>query len=533
MNQAPVAPPPATTGSNPAPASSIRVVEVVRIRELLCVAASMCVADATLFRGGGFAGWAAMLLALPILLHIGSPARHSLSATWLFAAAIAFLCARLVWLGSPLTVCCGLGLLCTFALGRAGRTVHVLESFAYAWCVIPSGLLGLVPYWKQFQHLAPGISPRWLNVLLPLAALMLFGFLFVGANPDLAHALSDNLARWIVQLEQWLIHTSPAEGLFLCFIAIVTVGLLRPVTALQELRDSETPQADQRKHSSFFYVPCRNTMVTVVVLFAIYLVFEFQTLWFREFPSGFYYSGYAHQGAAWLTVALMVATGMLSLIFRGHLLADPRRGRLYVLASIWSLENLILGIAVLNRLYIYIQFNGMTRMRMIGLLGIATVIAGFLLVVVKIMQTRSFLWLLRAHLITLATACYLYSLAPIDWLSTNYNVRRIMAGDLAPAVQLSVHPLNPEGLAQTIRLTDHPEEIIAAGIQALLADASQRYAPAASQRHSSHWSDYQLSHQWLVEHLRANREKWKDSYQDETRRKADLKRFADFTYQWY
>ncbi|MEE3373464.1 MAG: DUF4153 domain-containing protein [Planctomycetota bacterium] len=529
----PDTPPETDSGRTPITTPPVRAVEVMRARELLSVVVVMCLADVTLFRGAGFAGWAVLLLSLPPLLHLGSPAHRPLRSTWAFAAAIAILCARLAWLGSPFTVCCGLGLLCIFALGRAGRTVHVLESFAFAWCVIPSGILGLAPYWKQFQHLAPRISPRWLNVVLPFFALVLFGFLFVGANPDLARAVSDSLNRWINQLEQWLIHTSPAEVLFLCFIAIVTVGLLRPVATLQELRDSGAQQRVKPGTTSFFYTPCRNTMMTVVVLFAIYLVFEFQTLWFREFPIGFYYSGYAHQGAAWLTVALMAATGILSLIFRGDLLADPRRGRLYVLAWIWSLENLVLGMAVLNRLFIYIQFNGMTRMRIVGLFGIATVIAGFLLVVVKIIQTRSFLWLLRAHLITLAAACYLYGLAPIDWFSTSYNVRRILSGDLAPAVQLSVHPLNPEGISQITPLTEHPNPIIAAGVRALLANAYSRYEPPGGQSPADNWSDYQLAHQWLLGHLQAHRERWQTHYRDETRRQADQQRFVDFVYQWY
>lgn len=36
-------------------------------------------------------------------------------------------------------------------------------------------------------------------------------------------------------------------------------------------------------------------------------------MWFRPFPTGFHYSGYAHEGAFWLTVALAMATITLSL----------------------------------------------------------------------------------------------------------------------------------------------------------------------------------------------------------------------------
>ena len=73
-----------------------------------------------------------------------------------------------------------------------------------------------------------------------------------------------------------------------------------------------------------YFSACRNTLIAVIVLFAVYLIFEFSTLWFREFPEGFYYSGYAHQGAAWLTVALALATGVLSAVFRTKVVQDAR-----------------------------------------------------------------------------------------------------------------------------------------------------------------------------------------------------------------
>jgi hypothetical protein len=46
------------------------------------------------------------------------------------------------------------------------------------------------------------------------------------------------------------------------------------------------------------YVAYRNMLVALILLFTAYLGFEFATLWFRAFPEGFHYSGYAHEGAA-------------------------------------------------------------------------------------------------------------------------------------------------------------------------------------------------------------------------------------------
>ena len=526
----PPAIPPVFVPANAPPAVEAKSVEAW---EVLCVLSAIVIADVALFRGGGFTGWAVVLVTIPVLLYAGSPTRQPLRSTWLIGIALLTLSTRLVWLGSTLTVWCGAGLTCVFALGLAGRTVHLLESFGFACCVIPSGLLGLVPYWNHFQRRATSVSPKWLNVLLPAGALAVFGMLFIGANPHLVDWVSANLTKWIRTMENWLIHTSPAEIVFLISAVIVFVGLLRPIAAITQLADNCPPQQTKEGKPSFFYAPCRNTMVTVAILFAVYLVFEFQTLWFREFPAGFHYSGYAHQGAAWLTVALVVATGMLSLIFRGDLLSDPRLGQLKMLAWIWSLENLILGLAVFNRMFIYIHFNGMTRMRVIGLFGISAVIVGFAIVVTKIIRNRSFLWLLRAHLVTLAAAFYLYSLTPVDWFTTGYNVRRIMAGDLAPAVQISVHPIDSQGLMRLRPLVDHQNRTIRDGIRAVLAEAHLRAERKATRANRAGWSEYQISDQWVLSGFRKHHQQWRDHYRDDAKRKTDYQRFADFVYQWY
>jgi hypothetical protein len=171
----------------------------------------------------------------------------------------------------------------------------------------------------------------------------------------------------------------------------------------------------------------------LIVLFAVYLVFEFRTLWFRNFPQGFYYSGYAHEGAAWLTFAMALATAVLSLVFRGPLLGDPRLPRLRRLGWVWSAENLVLAVAVYHRLAIYIGFNGMGPMRMVGFYGMTAVALGFLLALWKIARGRSFGWLVRRQLWALAIVVYLFALTPVDAIVTEYNVRRILAVIRRPA----------------------------------------------------------------------------------------------------
>lgn len=280
------------------------------------------------------------------------------------------------------------------------------------------------------------------------------------------------------------------------------------------------------------YAPFRNTLLMVIMLFGAYLVFEFHTLWFREFPQKFHYSGYAHEGAAWLTIALALATAVLSLIFRGGIQRDPRIGRLRGLAAVWSLESLILAVAVYHRLFIYVGFNGMTRMRFVGYFGVTAVVIGFLLAVVKIARQKDFGWLLQRHLWTLALAVYLFAIAPVDYLAMRYNVRRVLAGDPAPSVQFSVQPLNAEALLPLEPLLECDNETIRDGIRALLTDRQLKAEEVARHPAGSHWTAFQLANHKFLRQLQTSLPLRPDRPADAARQNA-WERFRAYAYQWY
>jgi hypothetical protein len=243
-------------------------------------------------------------------------------------------------------------------------------------------------------------------------------------------------------------------------------------------------------------------------------------------------SWYAHQGAAWLTFALALATGMLSLVFRGRVLNDPRLAQLTRLAWLWSALNLLLAVAVYHRLLIYVGFNGMTRMRMVGLFGISAVVAGFLVVLWKIAHNRDFLWLLRRHLWTLAIAIYLFALTPIDAIVHHYNVAQILSGHLAPSVQISVHPIDAQGLLQLPPLLECDDAIIREGVRAMLMERREQLERRVRARQSEGWTAYQLADQLALERLRESLGS-DGQYRDAQERAAALQRFHDYAYQWY
>ena len=217
---------------------------------------------------------------------------------------------------------------------------------------------------------------------------------------------------------------------------------------------------------------------------------------------------------------------------------DDRLPNLKRLAWIWSALNLLLAVAVYHRLCIYIGFNGMTRMRMVAFFGMTTVVVGFGLAVWKIVRQRDFVWLFRADLLALAVAVYLYALTPVDMLVMRYNVARILAGDSAPSVQISAHPIDAEGLRELRPLMECRDEIVREGIKALLARRESEMA-AEDQRTGKVYSAWeqltavQLANEALLHELNDDRDRFKPYGGDLTARQNAWDRFQKYAYQWY
>ncbi len=505
----------------------------VRWRELLAVLVLVAACDVTIYRGQGFAGYAALLLVSPILLVWGAFRPRLGPSACLVGAMLVVLAAKMVWCGSTLLVAAGFALLAALVMAISGQTPYVAETAVFASLAIAAGYKRLAHYGRLVTVASPGRA-TWLNLAMPLAALVAFGAVFILANPDLLASVSETSELIVKRLREWLLRLSLEEIAFWIAAGWIATGLLRQASGgavLAEMLEGDAHEA-ARQEPSKLYPAFRNTLLTVIVLFAAYLAFEFRTLWFREFPQGFYYSGYAHEGAAWLTFALALATAILSCVFRGGVLRDPRLSRLRTLGWIWSAENFILAVAVYHRMAIYVDFNGMTPMRIVGLYGISTVVAGFALVLWKIGRERSFGWLVRRQLWALALAVYLFALTPVDAIAVKYNVRRILAGDPAPSVQISVHAIDSEGVLLLEPLLDCDDPIIREGIRAMLADRDDESEAAAARRQNLGWTAYQIADDMVLKRLRADRSRW-SAYRDRSLRAAALARFHQYAYQWY
>lgn len=499
--------------------------------------------DVALYRGGGgWNGWGAVGLGVPLAILIGPRKRGVYRVGFALAVGTLILLAtKLLWSGSVAEVFSVL-VMCTVAIATGHGALPTVGRCLLMPMSMIAGPFEALLQTVQYHRLAqpPTSNRRYVNIwqksmgiAVPGFVVLAFAGIFVLANPNLRETM-EQWSEWVQSFAfDWLRNLDIGEFVFWVFSGGLLLGILFPcLPQFQFGPDLPTvaQQHSQLRFATFFYPAARNTLMAVVPFFAIYLIYEFVSLGRREFAPGFYYAGYAHEGAFWLTTALALATFTLSAIFSRSMRLDPRTDRLKPLAFAWSMENLLLAVAVYNRLAIYVDFNGMTRMRMVGILGVTAVVAGTLLVVIKIVRTRDLSWLIQRQLWSMAIAGIVYTLLPVDWIVYGYNVAQIQSGNHAPSVQLMVHELNAEGMLQIVPLMDYQDEELREGARAL----ASRWQHLLQERQANYtgWTHYQIAEQVLLDRLKARESEFAE-YRDVDARERRLEKFYDYVYQWY
>ncbi|MEP3478125.1 MAG: DUF4153 domain-containing protein [Fuerstiella sp.] len=444
---------------------------------LLCIPLIVIVADACLIQGDGFFGPAVFLVLSAVAFGFAIPGRAHILAAVVTAFLLVLTAWRLAWCGNVLATFIGFWLLFAYCLSLRGNSPFVLRVLRFPFECVPGSVTVIRRIEQVFRskvlpEQSAVVRGRAIEFILPTVAVLVFGTVFVMANADLVEVVSLRLSTLLNSVSHFFVDLSAPQIFFWILVGVLTAGILQPVI----VKMTVSTAIDGNHHSvrSPMYAAFRNTLVSVIAIFGAYLVFELRAFTSGKPPEGFTYSSYAHEGAAWLTVALALSTVTLSLIFRGTLNHDERYAKLEWLAWGWSILNFVLAAAVINRMWIYIAYNGMTLMRIVGLLGIFAVLLGFVLVLVKIRCWHNFRWLLRRQCWVAGLMLWSLSVLPVDVLVHRYNVQAILAGNPAPIVQITAHPFSDECLNEFVPLCASEDSLVADGIRQMLQTREDR-----------------------------------------------------------
>lgn len=502
----------------------------VSIRRMMIAVVIALFGDWSLYQsGGGYSGWAAFVVGISLALAGGIGFRGGCKATLLISVGIVLVAMRLFWQGNILAViaACGCVLLWTLALHRYELGYRRLAAFVAS--LVPRAILEIPKFCVAVVRTVPGLGGnRWLTFGIPCLVSSAFAFLFLMANPEASSWFFSKLSELVDCFYVWGQNLEFTELLFWLTVGGISFGLMIPLAVSKQSSAKPLLATQPQGISLLRYRVSRNTLLSVNLLFAGYLIAELISSWGRGFPKGFHYSGYAHQGAAWLTIALVLTTVVLGLIFRARTEVAGLVTNLQRLAVLWIGLNWLLAFAACHRLYVYIEFNGLTRMRIVGILGIACVAVGLFWAKRKISLGETFHWLMLRQLSTFLLFVFIFCLCPTDLIAHRYNVSRILAGHPEPLVQITEQPLSDEAWIYIARLANSSDPLIRDGIRSMLASRTNRH-----KRRMTTWQHFQVSEWLLQETFLQYSEELQPFIDDRQIREASTQELREFAYQWY
>jgi hypothetical protein len=115
-------------------------------------------------------------------------------------------------------------------------------------------------------------------------------------------------------------------------------------------------------------------------------------------------------------------------------------------------------------------------------------------------------------------------------LTTRYNVSQILAGNPAPSVLLSVHPIGAEGIPELLPLIESENDVIRQGAWALLKRGKNELMVSQADSVALGWKAHQLARTRALEILEERESEW-DVFEGSI--DTAEQRFHNYARQWF
>ena len=252
-----------------------------------------------------------------------------------------------------------------------------------------------------------------LLVIFNLLGLSLFFLiLFAFINP--------RLIDWVLSGELFALRQIPLWSLVIILSCLLLRSRLRPKqepTLKRDVKDVKIAIPFLFSKESILY-----SLVLFNLLFSVQTCMDLIYLWGgTALPAGMSYAEYAHRGAYPLIATALLAGAFVLVTLRPGSETEGMRSIRY-LVYVWIAQNVFLVLSSIWRTILYIEEYSLTYLRLAALIWMGLVALGLIWLVLRIVWTRSNIWLINVNGITLLTVLILCTFINLGSLIAQFNV---------------------------------------------------------------------------------------------------------------
>lgn len=277
------------------------------------------------------------------------------------------------------------------------------------------------------------ISRNLVLAIVPMLVFGLFFLIFFNANP-IFNELVNNSWLYIIDLFSLTFdEASFGRVIFFLFATYLTFsilfdwGLAKNLLKLFPLNEYIIPTEEVSEQESNYqrneYKIALMLIGSVNVLLLIINIIDINFLWLSfDYSQAGNLSKLVHEGTGTLILSIFLSIAILLYYFRKDLNFYQNNKLLKSLAYAWIVQNVILIVSVSLRNYYYIDFYGLTHLRIgVGVFLLITLI-GLCTLWIKIKDLKSFFYMFRAN--TWAIYVVWMGLTLVNWdvLIARYNL---------------------------------------------------------------------------------------------------------------
>jgi hypothetical protein len=256
------------------------------------------------------------------------------------------------------------------------------------------------------------------NWVLPIGLSLMFMALFAGANPILIHWLDK--IDWV-----WLVELFTFERIFLWSLVIILCWpLLQPRFRLKQksMKEEDFKGIKDLVHFLFSRESILYSLILFNLLFSVQTSMDIIYLWGgKALPEGMSYAEYAHRGAYPLIATALLAGAFVLVALRPGSETEAMRSIRY-LVYLWIGQNIFLVLSSIWRTALYIEEYSLTYLRLAALIWMGLVALGLVWLILRIVWTRSSIWLINVNGVTLLTVLMLCAFINLGSLIAQFNV---------------------------------------------------------------------------------------------------------------